>query len=122
MSIIAVVEDHAPSRKLLTDVLEAAGYRVLAADNAETGIPMIREAEPHLVLMDIHMPGTDGLTAIRLLKSDFRTARIPIIAVSALAMDSDRERILASGCDGYVSKPIRYKELLVQIRSLIGAP
>ncbi|WP_150050748.1 MULTISPECIES: response regulator [Methylomonas] len=119
MSSIAVIEDHAPSRKLLTDVLETAGYRVLSAENAETGIAMIREAEPDLILMDIQMPGMDGLTAIRLLKADFRTAKIPIIAVSALAMEGDRERILASGCEDYTSKPIRYKELLGQIQRML---
>lgn len=119
MTCIFIVEDHRASRTLLIDVLEQAGYTVATASEAESGIPQILEALPDLVLMDVHMPGTDGLTAIRLLKGDARTARIPIIAVTALAMDGDRQRVLASGCDGYASKPIRYKELLTQIATLL---
>lgn len=119
MTCIVILEDHGPSRKLLTDVLEQAGYNVIATCDAETGIPLIRETLPDLVLMDVHMPATDGLTAIRMLKGDERTATIPVIAVTALAMEGDRERVLASGCDGYASKPIRYKDLLRQIRGLL---
>lgn len=119
MTVIAIVEDNPSNMKLITGVLQRAGYQTLAAKDADAGIPLIREQLPDLVLMDIHMPGTDGLSETRLLKKDDATRHIPIIAVTARAMDGDREAILAAGCDAYTSKPIRYKELLVQIREIL---
>lgn len=120
MTTIAVVEDNPSNMKLITGVLHRAGYQTLTAKDADEGVPLIFEALPELVLMDIHMPGTDGLTATRLLKKDQRTLHIPIIAVTARAMDGDREAILAAGCDAYTSKPIRYKELLLQIEEILN--
>lgn len=120
MTLIAVVEDNPSNLKLLNGVLEHAGYTVLAAVDADTAIPLIREHRPALVLMDMHLPGTDGLQATRLLKSDPLTARIPVIAVTARAMEGDRELFLAAGCDGYASKPIRYKALLEQIATTLA--
>ncbi len=120
MTTIAIVEDNPSNLKLIDGVLQRAGYQTLIAEDADVGIPMIREQLPDLVLMDIHLPGTDGLQATRLLKKDDRTRHIPIIAVTARAMDGDRETILATGCDAYTSKPIRYKELLLQIDKILN--
>jgi two-component system cell cycle response regulator DivK len=123
MTTIAIVEDNASNMKLIRGVLERAGYQTLTAEDADSGIPLIREQLPDLVLMDIHMPGIDGLEATRLLKLDPVTRHIPVIAVTARAMDGDRESILAAGCDGYTAKPIRYKEMLAMIeRVLQGEP
>ena len=119
MTTILVVEDNPSNMKLIIDVLQLAGYETLTAEDADAGIPLIREHLPDLVLLDIHLPGTDGIEATRLLKTDDKTRHIPIIAVTARAMDGDRESILAAGCDGYASKPIRYKELLLQIEQTL---
>ena len=121
MKTIAILEDNPSNMKLVSGVLQRAGYQILTAEDAETGIPLIREHLPDLVLMDIHMPGIDGLEATRLLKNEDRTRHIPVIAVTARAMEGDREAILAAGCDGYTTKPIRYKEMLALVeRSLQG--
>jgi len=119
MQTIAIVEDNASNMKLIMGVLERAGYQILPATDADVAIPLIREHLPDLVLMDMHMPGTNGLEATRLLKNEKKTCHIPIVAVTARAMDGDRESILAAGCDAYTSKPIRYKELLVLIEQML---
>jgi len=119
VTTIAVVEDNPSNMKLIVGVLERAGHTVLAAEDADIGIPMIREQLPDLVLMDMHLPGTDGIQATRLLKANARTAHIPVIAITARAMEGDREGMLAAGCDGYASKPIRYKEVLALIDRLL---
>ncbi|OOZ43268.1 response regulator [Solemya velum gill symbiont] len=119
MTTIAIVEDNASNMKLIKGVLERAGYQILTMEDADSGIPIIREHLPDLVLMDIHMPGTDGLEATRLLKADSKTRHIPVIAVTARAMEGDREAILAAGCDGYTAKPIRYKEILDMIEQIL---
>ncbi|MBC8211962.1 MAG: response regulator [Gammaproteobacteria bacterium] len=116
MAVIAVVEDNLSNMKLICGVLAHAGYTVIKAGNAEEGLPLIRQMLPDLVLMDIHMPGIDGMAATRLLKADKLTSHIPVIALTARAMDGDRETILRAGCDGYAAKPIRYKEVLELIR------
>ena len=116
MNTIAIIEDNASNMKLMCGILQRAEYKVIEVSNADNGIPIIIESSPDLILMDIHMPGTDGLTATRILKKEPRTKHIPIIAVTARAMDGDREMILEAGCDGYISKPIRYKELLDLIK------
>ena len=116
---IAIVEDNASNMKLIKSILERAGYETITAWNADDGIPMIRDELPDLVLMDIHMPGTDGLVATRLLKADAQTKDIPVIAVTAKVMDSDKESILSAGCDAYVSKPIRYKQMLELIAGFL---
>src|SRR5439155_11480771 len=86
--------------------LEAAGYTVLQAHDAERGIALARAEEPQLVLMDVGLPGIDGLSATAALKSDPRTRAIPVVALTSHAMKGDRERILAAGCSGYITKPI----------------
>lgn len=120
MSTVMVVEDNPSNMKLITGILARAGYAAITATDADAGIPVIREHLPDLVLMDIHLPGTDGLTATRLLKADARTRHIPVIAVTARAMQGDGDAILAAGCDGYVTKPIAYRELLAVIADFLG--
>ena len=112
MSRILIIEDNAANMKLAVVVLEKQGYEVLQATDAETGVRLARERQPDLILMDIQLPGMDGLTATRLLKDDAATRDICIVALTALAMRGDRERIEAAGCDDYIAKPIRYGKFL----------
>lgn len=110
---ILIIEDNPSNMKLAAEVLrKSRKHEILEAVDADAGIALAREALPDLVLMDINMPGMDGLTAARLLKGNGKTVHIKIVAVTALAMKGDREKAIAAGCDGYLSKPIRYKELL----------
>jgi len=119
MISILIVEDNPSNMKLLAGILTRAGYDVLQAADADIGIPLAREKRPALIFMDIHMPGTDGVTATRLLKADPLTMTIPVVAVTAHAMQGDRESILAAGCDEYIAKPIRYQEVLSTIERLL---
>src|SRR6185503_6875358 len=93
-------------------LLESAGHSVINATDAEVGLTLARSERPDLILMDIQLPGMDGLEATRLLKQDETTRGIPVIALTALAMKGDEERIRAAGCDGYIAKPLAYKEFL----------
>jgi two-component system, cell cycle response regulator DivK len=115
MATILVVEDNATNMKLATTLLEAAGHSVLTASDAEAGLAMARAELPDLILMDIQLPGMDGLEATAQLKRDEATRGIPVIALTALAMKGDEERIRAVGCDGYIAKPMRYKEFQATI-------
>ncbi len=117
MYTIAVIEDNSANMKLLLGILKREGFRVISATTADEGLKLITQDKPDAILMDIHLPGMDGLQATQLLKSDPKTSSIPIIAVTAKAMEGDREHILASGCDDYVAKPIRYKQLLTTLKS-----
>jgi two-component system, cell cycle response regulator DivK len=112
MAKVLVVEDNAGNMKLTTFVLRSAGHTVLGATTAEAALAMASDAQPNLILMDIQLPGMDGLEAAGLLKQADATRAIPVIALTALTMKGDEERIRAAGCDGYISKPIRYKEFL----------
>ena len=109
--VVLLVEDNARNRKLETDLLEVAGYTVLVAEDAETGIQIARDKHPDLILMDVQLPHTDGLALTREIKNGAQTKDIPIIAVTAYAMKGDRERMLEAGCDGYISKPIDTQKL-----------
>ena len=120
MATILIVEDNPTNMKLSTFLLESADYTVLAATNAEIGLTLAREARPDLILMDIQLPGMDGLEATALLKADEATRGIPVIALTALAMKGDEERILAAGCDGYIAKPLDYKDFLATIRARLA--
>lgn len=112
MARVLVVEDNAANMKLTAFLLESAGHEVLRATDAETGLTLARSEQPHLILMDIQLPGIDGLKAIQILKADDATRAIPVLALTALAMLGDEERIRAAGCQGYIAKPMRYKEFL----------
>lgn len=115
MATILVVEDNLANRKLTTFLVESAGHTVLCAEDAETGLTIARGEQPDLILMDIQLPGMDGLQATALLKQDGATRAIPVIALTALAMKGDEERIRAAGCDGYVAKPLAYREFLAVV-------
>lgn len=117
MARILVVEDNAANMKLATFILESVKHTVLAARDAEAGLTMARDAHPDLILMDIQLPGMDGLQATGLLKADEATRAIPVIALTALAMKGDEERIRAAGCDGYIAKPLAYKDFLAVINT-----
>jgi two-component system cell cycle response regulator DivK len=122
MATILIVEDNPTNMKLSTFLLESADYTVLAATNAETGLTLARAGRPDLILMDIQLPGMDGLEATALLKADEATRGIPVIALTALAMKGDEERILAAGCDGYIAKPLDYRDFLATIKAKLATP
>ena len=113
---ILVVEDNEKNMKLFRDVLGATGYRTLEATTGGQAVAVATELAPDLVLMDIQMPEVDGVEALRRLRADERTAAIPVFAVTAQAMQGDRERFLAEGFDGYLSKPVNVRELLGTVR------
>jgi two-component system cell cycle response regulator DivK len=115
MGKVLVVEDNPANMTLAKFLLQSAGHSVLSATDAETGIALARGEQPDLVLMDIQLPGMDGLRATALLKDDEATRGIPVIALTALAMKGDEDRIRAAGCDGYIAKPLAYKQFLATI-------
>lgn len=110
-----VIEDSPTNMMLTLTILESAGHAVLTAARAAEGIEIARREAPDVILMDIQLPDMDGLEATRILKADPATRSIPVIALTAFAMDGDRERMLDAGCDGYIAKPIRYKEFLAEV-------
>jgi len=116
---ILVIEDSPVNMALTVAILENAGHVVLQADHAGEGMEMARREQPDLVLMDIQLPDIDGLAATRMLKSDPRTAHLPVIALTAFAMKGDEDDTRAAGCDGYVTKPIRYKEFLAEMDAVM---
>ena len=118
--VILVVEDNERNLKLLRDVLEYAGYQVRAAQTAEDGISSAISDPPDLVLMDIQLPGIDGMEALRRLRKSPRTADIPVVAVTAQAMRQDRERALRAGFDGYVEKPISVRAFPDQVHKFLS--
>ena len=117
--VILVVEDNERNLKLLQDVLEYAGYDVRAARTAEDGIALAVKEPPDLVLMDLQLPGIDGMEALRRLRESPRTADIPVVAVTAQAMKEDRERALDAGFDGYLEKPISVRAFPHQVQSFL---
>jgi two-component system cell cycle response regulator DivK len=117
---ILIVEDNPANLKLATTVLEHAGYRVLGSATATDLLAIARTERPRLILMDIQLPGMNGLDATRLLKAEPITADIHVIAITAFAMRGDEERILDAGCDGYIAKPFDYKDLLTRVTAVIG--
>jgi two-component system, cell cycle response regulator DivK len=122
MAKVLIVEDNSANMTLAVFLLQSAGHTVLSAKDAEAGLTLARDTQPDLILMDIQLPGMDGLQATALLKRDDATRGIPVIALTALAMKGDEERIRAAGCDGYIAKPMRYQEFLATIAAqLVGA-
>jgi two-component system cell cycle response regulator DivK len=120
MAKVLVVEDNPANMTLAVFLLGSVGHAVLSATNAEAGLTLARDEQPDLILMDIQLPGMDGLAATALLKGSETTRRIPVIALTALAMKGDEERIRSAGCDGYIAKPMRYKEFLAAIAHQLG--
>jgi two-component system, cell cycle response regulator DivK len=109
---VLVVEDNQKNMKLFRDVLQATGYTTLGATTGEDAVELARSQQPALVLMDVQLPGIDGIEALERLRRDERTASIPVLALTAQAMHGDRERFLRAGFDGYLSKPVDVVELI----------
>lgn len=125
MPRILIVEDNADNMELAVFLLQSAGHSVLSAIDAESGLALARKERPNLILMDIQLPGMDGLQATALLKRDEATRAIPVLALTALAMKGDEERIRAGGCDGYIAKPIGVQNFLATVSAHLngsGAP
>jgi two-component system cell cycle response regulator DivK len=120
MATILVVEDNPANMALATFLLQSVGHTVLSTTDAEAGLTLARERLPNLVLMDIQLPGMDGLAATALLKREDATRAIPVIALTALAMSGDEQRIRAAGCDGYIAKPFAYREFLSTIAAQLA--
>jgi two-component system cell cycle response regulator DivK len=113
---VLVVEDNERNMKLFRDVLESSGYRTLEATTGERAVELVVEHCPDLVLMDIQLPGIDGVEALGRLRAEERTASVPVLALTAQAMDGDRERFLAAGFDGYLSKPVDISVFVATVR------
>jgi two-component system, cell cycle response regulator DivK len=112
---VLVVEDNEKNMKLFRDVLLSAGYRTLEATTGEEAVAVATEHSPDLVLMDIQLPDIDGVEALGRLRADGRTASLPVLALTAQAMEGDRERFLAAGFDGYLSKPVNVVDLVATV-------
>lgn len=119
--LILIVEDNEKNRKLLRDVLQVKGYKTIESETAEEGLQLARENSPALILMDIQLPGMDGITALKHLKADPKTKEIPVIAVTASAMTHSREQMLTLGFDGYQTKPVSVKDFLEEVRRVLDA-
>lgn len=120
---ILVVEDNDMNMQLVEFLLEEGGYHIVKATSGEEALAITRDGPsgtPDLILMDIHLPGMDGLSVVRAIKADERTARIPILALTAHAMRGDKDRFLEAGCDGYISKPIDVKTFIASIERYLG--
>ena len=116
---ILIVEDNPKNLKLLRDVLRFSGYEVIEATSGEDGVRLAASEEPDLILMDLQLPGIDGAEALRRIRAGERTREVPVVAVTAFAMDHDRERAFASGFTGYVEKPISIRRLPQQVKDFL---
>ena len=119
--LILIIEDNEKNRKLCRDVLQVKGYKTIESETAEVGLKLALEQSPDLVLMDIQLPGMDGITAMKQLKADPNTQNIPIIAITASAMTNNRTSMLAEGFDGYQTKPISLKDFLAEVQRVLAA-
>lgn len=119
MTVILIVEDNPRNLKLARDVLDHAGYRTLEATTAEDGLALARAHRPDLVLMDVQLPGMDGVQALERLRADPATNAIPVVAVTAFAMKEDGARFVAAGFDGYLEKPISVREFAGQVAEML---
>jgi len=122
MAKVLIVEDNPANLTLAIFLLESAGHSVISATDAEAGLTCARDEQPQLILMDIQLPGMDGLAATVLLKQDPATCAIPVIALTALAMKGDEARIRAAGCDGYIAKPLAYRDFLATVSAQLATP
>jgi CheY-like chemotaxis protein len=118
--LILIVEDNEKNRRLVRDVLQFRGYQTIEAETAEEGLRLARERLPALVLMDIHLPGIDGIAALGELRADPTTRDLPVMAVTASAMTSDRQRIIAAGFDAYHPKPIHVRAFMETVADLLA--
>ena len=121
MSRILLIEDNALNMELASDLLRLRNHVVIEAETAEIGIEIARNQQPDLILMDLSLPGLDGLAATRILRADTRTSRIPIVAVTAHATGADAERVAAAGCRGYLTKPIDTRTFVARVESFLDS-
>jgi CheY-like chemotaxis protein len=119
--LILIVEDNEKNRKLARDVLQAKGYQTIESETAEDGIKLALEKSPALILMDIQLPGIDGITALKQLRAEPNTAMIPVIAITASAMTHNRQTLLAEGFDGYQTKPISLKDFFAEVERVLSS-
>ena len=119
MSLVLIIEDNEKNMKLVRDILQAKGYETAEAVNAEDGIKLALERVPDLVLMDIQLPGMNGMEALKVLRSDPKTAKVPVVAITASVMTQDRKQIMDTGFDGFIEKPINLKEFLAAVQGAI---
>ena len=119
MSLVLIVEDNEKNMKLVRDILKAKGYETVEAVTGEEGVKLAKEKKPDLVLMDIQLPGMSGIEAFKQIRADARTARIPVIALTASVTPTDRSQITAAGFDAFVSKPISLKEFVDTVKRLL---
>ena len=119
--LILIIEDNEKNRRLCRDVLQVKGYKTIESETAEEGLKLALEQAPALILMDIQLPGMDGITAMKQLKADPKTQAISIIAITASAMTNNRTSMLAEGFDGYQTKPITLKDILGEVQRVLRA-
>jgi two-component system, cell cycle response regulator DivK len=119
--LVLIIEDNEKNRKLVRDILHVTGYQTLETETAEEGFNLAAENHPALILMDIQLPGMDGITALKRLRADPMTKSIPVIAITASAMSYNRLTMLAEGFDGYQSKPISVKDFLDEVRRVLNS-
>ena len=119
--LILIIEDNEKNRKLARDVLQVKGYKTIESETAEEGLDLARSESPALILMDIQLPGIDGITALKQLRADPVTKSIPTIAITASAMTHNRQTMLAEGFDGYQTKPIGLKDFLGEVERVLGS-
>lgn len=117
---VLIIEDLPVNMLLMVAILQRAGHEAIEADTAAAGIRLAREQQPDVILMDIQLPDMDGLAATRLIKVDPVLRAIPVIAVTAFAMKSNEDEIFAAGCDGYVTKPVRYQQFLSELDAVVA--
>ena len=118
--LILIVEDNEKNRKLARDILQVKGYRTIEAETAETGLEMAPRENPDLVLMDIQLPGMNGIQALKKLRENEATRAIPVLAFTASVMPQDRREIMDAGFDGFVAKPVNLKEFIAAIAKALG--
>jgi len=118
-ALILIVEDNDKNRKLVRDVLMFKGYEVIESETGEEGVRLANERRPSLVLMDIRLPGIDGVEALRRLRAEETTRGIPVMAMTASVMSEDRQKIMAAGFDGYQSKPINVTDFVAAVAQLL---
>jgi two-component system, cell cycle response regulator DivK len=119
--LILIVEDNANNRMLVRDVLQSRGYQTVETETAEDALTLARDARPALILMDIQLPGMNGMDALARLRADASTRDIPVMAVTASAMTHDRHKIMAAGFDAYQSKPLNVREFVEAVRTVLSA-
>ena len=119
MSTVLIIEDNEKNMKLARDVLQAKGYKTLEAVTGEEGVKLAKENAPDLVLMDIQLPGINGIDAFKQIRADPKTARIPVVALTASVTPTDRSQITAAGFDAFVGKPINLKEFVETVKRLV---